>query len=97
MFPSNLSIFPVLSYADDAVILAEDVRSMRQGLDTLAEWCSESAVEINVEKCGVMYVRRKGVKRTEEKFYVGGDEVKVVEEYKWLPSFPASPHFCPIH
>ena len=38
----------------------------------------------NVEKCGEMHVRRKGVKRTEEKFYVGGDEVKVVEEYKYL-------------
>ena len=38
----------------------------------------------NVEKCGVMHVRRKGMKRTEEKFYVGGDEVKVVEEYKYL-------------
>ena len=75
---------PVFLYADDAVILAEDEKSMRQGLDTLAEWCSEWAVEINVEKCGVMYVRRKGVKRTEEKLHVGGDEVEVVEEYKYL-------------
>ena len=72
---------PVFLYADDAVILAEDEKSMRQGLDTLAEWCSEWAVEINVEKCGVMYVRRKGVKRTEEKLHVGGE---VVEEYKYL-------------
>ena len=77
-------VIPVLLYADDAVILAEDERSMRRGLDTLAEWCSEWAVEINVEKCGVMHVRKKGVKRTEVKFYVGGDEVKVVEEYKYL-------------
>ncbi len=34
-------VIPVLLYADDAVILAEDERSMRRGLDTLAEWCSE--------------------------------------------------------
>ena len=40
-------VTPVLLYADDAVILAEDERSMRRGLDTLAEWCSEWAVEIN--------------------------------------------------
>ena len=32
----------------------------------------------------MMHVRKKGVKRTEVKFYVGGDEVKVVEEYKCL-------------
>ena len=76
-------VIPVLLYADDAVILAEDERSMRQGLDTFAEWCSEWAVEINV-KCGVMHVRRKGMKRMEVKFYVGGNEVKVVEVYKYL-------------
>ena len=28
----------------------------------------------------MMHVRRKGVKRTEEKFYVDGDGVKVVEK-----------------
>ena len=39
-------VIPVLLYAYDVVILAEDDRSMRRGLDTLAEWCSEWAVEI---------------------------------------------------
>ena len=73
----------MLLYADDAVILVEDERSMRRGLDTLAEWCSKWAVEIIVE-CGMMHVRRKGVKKTEEKFYVGGDEIEVVKEYKYL-------------
>ena len=37
-----------------------------------------------VEKCGVMHVRRKGVKRTEENFDVGGEEIVVVQEYKYL-------------
>ena len=31
-----------------------------------------------------MHMRRKGVKRTEEKFYVGEEEIAVVEEYKYL-------------
>ena len=31
---------------------------------------SGHAVEINVEKCGVMHGRRKGVKRMEVKFYI---------------------------
>ena len=37
-----------------------------------------------VDLCGVMHVKRKGVKRSEEMFYVGGDEVEVVEEYKYI-------------
>ena len=57
---------------------------MKQGLEPLTDWCSEWAVEINVEKCEVMHMRRKGVIRTDEKFYIGGEEVKVVEEYKYL-------------
>ena len=44
-------LISVLLYADDAVILADDEKSMRRGLETLDEWCSEWAVEINVEKC----------------------------------------------
>ena len=39
---------------------------------------------MNVEKCGVMHMRRKGVKRTVEKFDVGGEEIAVVQEYKYL-------------
>ena len=37
-----------------------------------------------MEKCGVMHMRRKGVRRTDKKFYVRGEEVRVVEEYKYL-------------
>ena len=52
---------PALMYADDAVIFADD-EVMRRGLDILAEWCEECSVKVNVEKCRVMHVRRKGVK-----------------------------------
>ena len=37
-----------------------------------------------MEKCGVMHMRRRGVKRTGEKFYVDSKEIEVVEEYKYL-------------
>ena len=40
--------------------------------------------KVNVEKCGVMHMRMKGVKRKEEKFYVGGKEIGIVEEYMYL-------------
>ena len=54
-------LISVLLYADDTVILAEDEKSMKHGLDTLVEWCKEWSVEVNVEKCRIMHVRRKGV------------------------------------
>ena len=35
-------------------------------------------------QCGVMHLRRKGVKRSDERFQVGGEEIKVMEKYKYL-------------
>ena len=73
-----------LLYADDAVIFAENEELMRRGLDVLAEWCMEWSVKVNVEKCRVMHMRKKGVKRADGGFLVGGEVIKVVEEYKYL-------------
>ena len=77
-------LISALLYADDAVIFAEDEELMRRGLNILAEWCEEWSVKVNVEKCGVMHLRRKGVKRSDERFHVGGEEIKVMEGYKYL-------------
>ena len=57
---------------------------MRLGLDVLMGRCREWPVEGNGEKCGVMHMRRKGVKRMKEKFYVGEEDNAVAQEYKYL-------------
>ena len=77
-------LISALLYMHDTVIFAEDEKLMRRGLDILAEWCEEWSVKVNVEKCGIMHLRWKGVKRSDERFHVGGEEVKVMEEYKYL-------------
>ena len=41
-------------------------------------------MKVNVEKCRVMHMRKKGVKRSDGGFLVGGEVIKVVEEYKYL-------------
>ena len=43
----------------------------------LSEWCKQWAVEINVDKCEVMHMRRRGVRTP-------GERIEVVEEYKYL-------------
>ena len=55
-------------------------------LDMLIEWCVHVkwSVEVDVQKCGVMHMRGKGAKRTEEKSYVGEEELAVVKDYKYL-------------
>ena len=41
-------------------------------------------MKVNADKCGVMHIRRNGVKRTTSLFSVGRERVKVVESYKYL-------------
>ena len=55
-------LISMLLYADDAVMFAEDEKSMRLGLNVLMGWYREWSVEVNVEKCAVMHMRRKCVK-----------------------------------
>ena len=43
-------LISMLLHADDAVIFAEDEKSMRLGLDMLIGWCREWSVEVNGEK-----------------------------------------------
>ena len=69
--------------ADDAVLLAENEEQVKRGLKVLEEWCKEWGVEVNVEKSGVMHIRR-GIKRTVETFFVNDERIGVVEEYKYL-------------
>ncbi len=56
---------------------------MKVGVGCVNEWDSATRNKVNGEKCRVMHMRRKGVKRTEEKFYVGEEEIAMVEEYKY--------------
>ena len=77
-------LITALLYADDAVLFADNEEGMRVSLEALSWWCKQWSVEVNVEKCGVMHMRRRGVKRTGEKFYVESKEIEVVKEYKYL-------------
>ena len=71
-------------FADDRVILGEGKEEWRRELGVLEEWCTEWAMKVNADKCGVMHMRRNGVKRSTSIFSVGGERVKVVESYKYL-------------
>ena len=61
-------LIPALLYADDKVMFAEDEEMLRRALVVLGKWCEEWSVKVNVDKCGVMHMRKKGVKRSGQKF-----------------------------
>ena len=60
-------------YADDMVTFAEDEEMLRRALVVLGEWCEEWSVKVSANKCGVMHVRKKGVKRPGQRFGMNGE------------------------
>ena len=77
-------LIPALLYADDMVMFAEDEEMLRRALAELGEWCEDWSVKVNVGKCGIMHMRKKGVKRSGEKFVMNGEVIQNVVEYKYL-------------
>ena len=72
---------PALLFADDMVVLAEGEEELRRRLGVLEKWCSEWAMMVNADKCGVRCIRRNGVKRTTSLISVCRERVKMVESY----------------
>ena len=73
-----------LLYADDMVLFANEKEAMCRSLTMMQEWCKQWAVKVNVNKHGVMHIRRKGVKKTLKEFYIDGERIDVVEKYRYL-------------
>ena len=55
-----------LLYADDLVMFTEDDEMMGRALEKLDERYTEWAVRVNVGKCGIMQVRKKGVNMSQQ-------------------------------
>ena len=72
---------PIL-YADGMVIFAEEEEMLSRALTELGERCAEWSVKVNVDKCGVMHMRRRGVKRSGQKLVENGEVVQNVAEHK---------------
>ena len=71
-------------FADDTALLAHDEDSLRKSLNYLVEWCEEWGVGINVSKCGIMHMRKKGVVRSKMSYSIGGEDLPFVSNYKYL-------------
>ncbi len=53
-----------------SAVLAHDEDSLRKSLNCLVEWCEEWGVGINVSKCGIMHMRKKGVVRSKMSYSI---------------------------
>lgn len=70
-------------YANDLAMIAEDGEGIGQILRALERWSDRNEMKVNVEKTKSM-VFKKGRRKKKEKWEYKGEEVEVVNEFKYL-------------
>lgn len=76
-----------LFYADDGVLLAQDLPSLRRLADLLTEWSAEAGIAVNVKKCGLVLGRTVALEHASDPVLICGKPLPVVEYYTYL-GFP---------
>ena len=77
-------VVPIILYADDIVILAENEQYFQQLLNVLNEWCKEWDMVTNLEKSNVVHFRNSSVPRTNCEFHIGNLDNNRVDRYRYL-------------
>jgi hypothetical protein len=74
-----------LMYADDLVLLADNVASLQTLTNITAEWCNQWQLSINTKKTQAMHFRKKRKLRHDgQALHIGGEKIKFVDQYKYL-------------
>lgn len=74
----------ILMYADDIVIMAEEIQILQSMIHKLEEYCNMWNMEVNTSKSKIMVFRNGGRLSTQEKWYYKGQELDIVAEYAYL-------------
>jgi hypothetical protein len=74
---------PALLYADDLIVLSESAKGLQASLDKLAVYCVDWQLEVNMSKTNIIIMRNGGsIKNL--KFTFNGEEIMMVNAYKYL-------------
>ena len=85
-----------LFYADDGVLLARGLDSLRSLIDILTEWSTRAHIAVNVKKCGIIVGRVASLDGVAGSIYVSRRILPVVEVYNYL-GFPVKSRGIDFH
>lgn len=74
----------LLLFADDLIILSDDVVVQQHKLNTLAEYCTQNKLEVNKTKTQVLLFRKAGKAPKQRKLKFEGVELQTVRSYVYL-------------
>jgi hypothetical protein len=85
-----------LFYADDGVLLARNLDSLRSLTKILTEWSTRAHIAVNVKKCGIIVGRVASLDAIAGSIYVSRRTLPVVEVYNYL-GFPVKSRGIDFH
>ncbi|KAI4475723.1 hypothetical protein M0802_015052 [Mischocyttarus mexicanus] len=86
-----------IKYADDVAAIAETAEGLRSVLKDLERWADGNRMEVNARKTKVMVFRNGGRVKDVGKWKFKGDEIQVVNNFKYLGYWFTSKNSCWLH
>ena len=83
LLPGMKEVF-LLIYADDIVLLSTTPTGLQCQIDSLYQASQRLSLQVNIDKTKVMVFRRGGFLGRGERWSLGGTDLEVVNEYKYL-------------
>ena len=82
----DMSIVPLLLYADDMVLVAESAEQLQQQLDNLHQWCTVRGMSVNSAKTEVVVFGNKAAVSSERQqtWKIGSRDIKRTQAFKYL-------------
>ena len=75
----------LLPYADDLVLLGDNIGRLQYVLDKLSEFCDQWSLAVNMSKTNFMVFRNGGIIKRNEKVYYKGECIKPISYYNiWV-------------
>ena len=74
----------LLLYADDIVLVADNINIMQKMINNLENYCTQWNMEVNLAKSEMLVFRRGGRLARQENWKYKGQQVRIVNEYCYL-------------
>ena len=74
----------MLLYADDLVIVGDQVNRVQKCLNSLERFCKIWGLHVNMKKTKVIVFRNGGIVKRNEVFYLNKSKIEIVPYYKYL-------------
>ena len=82
----NCDLYGLL-FADDVSSFADTVLNLQHQINHISDFCDATGMQLNMSKSKIMVFRTGGVLRNSERWLYRGEEMEVVQFYKYLGTY----------